>query len=85
MWKRRLKVGLVVGKIDPLVGKDETIDPVLRIGPFVGIGLFGGTGPVVSLTYMYKTITRTGAALCLNLHSPTDWALGMKRSVSRPF
>ena len=41
-----------MGKISPFVGKDETISPVVRIGPFVGIGLFGGTGPVVSLTYM---------------------------------
>ena len=35
----------------PFVGKDETIGPVVRIGPFVGIGIFGRTGPVVSLTY----------------------------------
>ena len=36
-----MKVGPVVGKIGPFV----------VIGPVVGIGLFGGTGPVVSLTY----------------------------------
>ena len=42
-----------MGKIGPFVGKDETIGQVVRIGPFVGIGLFGGTGPVVSLTYIY--------------------------------
>ena len=41
-----------MGKIGPFVGKDETIGPVERIGPSVGIGLFGGTGPVVSLTYI---------------------------------
>ena len=39
-------------KIGPFVGNDETIGPVVRIGPFVGISLFGGTGPVVSLTYI---------------------------------
>ena len=51
LWKRRLKVGLVVGKISPFVGKDEEIGPVVRIDPVGGIGLFRGTGPVVSLTY----------------------------------
>ena len=42
------------GKNRPFVGKDETIGPVVRIGPFAGICLFGGTGPVVSLTNIYQ-------------------------------
>ena len=41
-----------MGKIGPFVGKDETIGPFVIIGPVAGIGLFGGTGPVVSLTYI---------------------------------
>ena len=41
-----------MGKIGPFVGKDETIGPVVVIGPFVGTDIFGGTGPVVSLTNM---------------------------------
>ena len=48
-------------KIGPFVGKDERISPVVEIGPFVGIGLFGGTGPVVSLTYMQVMMTCMGA------------------------
>ena len=32
------------------MGKDNEMGPAVRIGPVVGIGLFGGTGPVVSLT-----------------------------------
>ena len=48
-----------MGKIGPFVGKDETIDPVVRIGPFVGIGLFGGTGPVVSLTNIIELLGET--------------------------
>ena len=40
------------GKIRPIVGKDKEIGPVVIIGPVVGIGLFGGTGPVVSLAYL---------------------------------
>ena len=28
----------------------------MGIGPVVGIGLFGGTGPVVSLTYIVKLL-----------------------------
>ena len=34
------------------MGLDYEIGPFVGIGPFVEIGLFGGTGPVVSLTYM---------------------------------
>ena len=46
-----------MGKIGPFVGKDETIGPVVRIDPFVGIGLFGGTGPVVSLTHVLHALS----------------------------
>ena len=41
-----------MGKIGPFVGLDYEIGPFVGIGPVVGIGLFGGTGPVVSLTNM---------------------------------
>ena len=40
-------------KNQPFVRKDTEFSPVVRIGPVVGIGLIGGTGPVVSLTYIY--------------------------------
>ena len=43
-----------MGKIGPFVGKDEPIGLVVRIGPFVGIDLFGETGPVVGLTNMLE-------------------------------
>ena len=43
-----------MGKIGPFVGLDYEIGPFVGIGPVVGIGLFGGTGPVVSLTYIYR-------------------------------
>ena len=49
-----MKVGPVVGKIGPFVGLDYEIGPFVGIGPVVGIGLFGGTGPVVSLKYIYS-------------------------------
>ena len=38
--------------IGPFVGLDYEIGPFVRIGQVVGIGLFGGTGLVVSLTYV---------------------------------
>ena len=41
-------------KIGPFVGLDYEIGPFVGIGPVVGIGLFGGTGLVVSLTYMFR-------------------------------
>ena len=44
------------GKNGPFVGLDHKIGPFVGIGPVVGIGLFGGTGPVVSLTYMVKKL-----------------------------
>ena len=34
----------------------EKIVPFVGIGPVVGIGLFGGTGPVVSLTYIFQVL-----------------------------
>ena len=37
--------------IGPFVGLDYENVPFVGIGPVVGIGLFGGTDPVVSLTY----------------------------------
>ena len=40
------------GKIGPFVGLDYEIGPFVGIDPVVGIGLFGGTGLVVSLTYI---------------------------------
>ena len=43
-----------MGKIGPFVGLDNEIGPFVGIGPVVGIGLFGGTGPVVSLTYLIQ-------------------------------
>ena len=39
-------------KIGLFVGLDYEIGPFVGIGPVVGIGLFGGTDPVVSLTYL---------------------------------
>ena len=45
-----------MGKIGPFVGLDYEIGPFVGIGPVVGIGLFGGTGPVVSLTYIFGVI-----------------------------
>ena len=44
-----------MGKIGPFVGLDFEIGPFVGIGPVVGIGLFGGTRPVVSLTYVFDT------------------------------
>ena len=49
-----------MGKIGPFVGLDYEMGPFVGIGPVVGIGLFGGTGPVVSLTYIFM--------LCKCLH-----------------
>ena len=40
------------GKIGLFVGFDYEIGPFVGIGPVVGIGLFGETGPFVSLTYI---------------------------------
>ena len=45
-----------MGNIGPFVGLDYEIGPFVGIGPVVGIGLFGGTGPVVSLTYISQLI-----------------------------
>ena len=36
------------------MGIGDEIDLVVGIGPVVGIGLFGGTGLVVSLTYLQE-------------------------------
>ena len=61
-----------MGKIGPFVGKDETIGPVVRIGPFVGFGLFGGTGPVVSrMTREGMTVVSVllGAAVAVGVGS----------------
>ena len=41
-----------MGKIGPFVGLNYEIGPFVGIGPVVGIGLFGETGPVVSLTHI---------------------------------
>ena len=41
-----------MGNIGPFVGIGGEIDLVVEIGPVVGISLFGGTGLVVSLTYI---------------------------------
>ena len=55
-----------MGKIDPFVEKDEKIGPVVRIDPVVRIGLFGGTGPVVSLTYMSRVVRKPAFCICEN-------------------
>ena len=39
-----------LGRIGPFVGLYYEIGPFGEIGSFVGIGLIGGTSPVVSLT-----------------------------------
>ena len=44
-----------MGKIGLFVGIGDEISLVVGIGPVVGIGLFGGTGLVVSLTYLLNT------------------------------
>ena len=41
-----------MGKIGPFVGIGDEIGLVVGINPVVEIGLFGGTGLVVSLTYI---------------------------------
>ena len=41
-----------MGKIGPFVGLDYEIGQFVGISPVVGIGLLGGTGLVVSLTYI---------------------------------
>ena len=40
------------GESGPFVGIGDVIGLFVGIGPVVGIGLFGGTGLVVSLTYI---------------------------------
>ena len=45
-----------MGKIGPFVGLDYEISPFVGIGPVVGIGLFWGTGPVVTLTYIFQVL-----------------------------
>ena len=45
-----------MGKIGPFVGIGDEIDLVVGISPLVGIGLFRGTGLVVSLTYLLPDV-----------------------------
>ena len=45
-----------MGKIDPFVGISDEVGLVVGIGPLVEIGLFGGTGLIVSLTYLTQAI-----------------------------
>ena len=54
--ERPLDDALII--IGLFVGMTYHFRPVYGIGPVVGIGLFGGPGPVVSLTYGQRSDKR---------------------------
>ena len=53
-----------MGKNGTFVGLDY------KIGPVVGIGLFGGTGPVLSLTYLYIYLSTLNLKVCIKTIKP---------------